>query len=338
MKIQLWLLMAATALGCGGGDDDGAAGDGGPEQVDGGGDGDGGTELPRWDTLDMIPSGPVQETAVVELDGLIYVVGGIHGQRGTVADVLIYDPSDDSWQSGPDLPEDVHHANLAVVDGTLYVAGSLNSGFGGNSEVWSWTPGDEVWQSGTAMTGTVRGAAAVGVVGGRIIVAGGFSSSSVADASAYDPVLDEWDEDIADLPVALDHASGQTIDGTLYVIGGRTGGISNVSAATYEYDADGNQWIERAPMPTPRGGFGAGVVDGTIIVVGGEGNSDLDSGVYPDVEQYDPATNTWNGLSNMKTPRHGMGAAGLDGRLYVPGGATVQGFGSVATHEVLVLR
>lgn len=335
MRVRAWLLVAATAFACGGGND-GAAGDGGPEQVDGGGDG--GTELPRWDTLDMIPSGPVQETAIVELDGLIYVVGGIHGQRGTVADVLIYDPSNDSWQSGPGLPESVHHANLAVVDGTLYVVGSLNSGFGGNSDVWSWTPGDEAWQSHTAMTGTVRGAAAVGVVGDRIIVAGGFGGGSVTDASAYDPLLDEWDEDIADLPVALDHASGQTIDGTLYVIGGRTGGINNVSAATYEYDADGNQWIERTAMPTARAGFAAGVVDDTIVVAGGEGNPDADSGVYPQVEQYDPASDEWTSLPNMKTPRHGMGAAGLDGRLYVPGGATIQGIGADATHEVLILR
>jgi hypothetical protein len=39
----------------------------------------------------------------------------------------------------------------------------------------------------------------------------------------------------------------------------------------------------------------------------------------------------------MPTPRHGMGAAATGGRLYVPGGATVQAFGAVATHEILTL-
>jgi hypothetical protein len=35
----------------------------------------------------------------------------------------------------------------------------------------------------------------------------------------------------------------------------------------------------------------------------------------------------------MITPRHGTGAAGVGGVLYVPGGATQQAFGAVATHE-----
>jgi hypothetical protein len=38
----------------------------------------------------------------------------------------------------------------------------------------------------------------------------------------------------------------------------------------------------------------------------------------------------------MRSPRHGTGAAGFEGRLYVPGGADVQGFGAVDTNEVLV--
>jgi hypothetical protein len=35
----------------------------------------------------------------------------------------------------------------------------------------------------------------------------------------------------------------------------------------------------------------------------------------------------------MRTPRHGLGAAVWDGVLYTPGGATVESFGAVDTHE-----
>ena len=90
-------------------------------------------------------------------------------------------------------------------------------------------------------------------------------------------------------------------------------------------------------MPTARGGIGSGVVNGAIVVVGGEGNPDADSGVFPQTEIYDPAADAWSAGPDMPTPRHGMGAAGVDGALYVPGGADVAGIGAVATHEVLRL-
>ena len=45
------------------------------------------------------------------------------------------------------------------------------------------------------------------------------------------------------------------------------------------------------------------------------------------------ATDTWTTGSPMVSPRHGTGAAALDGVLYMPGGASVQAFGAVATVE-----
>ena len=66
-----------------------------------------------------------------------------------------------------------------------------------------------------------------------------------------------------------------------------------------------------------------------IIIVGGEGNArDINvNGVFPDTDGYDPVTDTWRVYAPMRTPRHGTGAAGVGGKLYVPGGATAQGGG-----------
>jgi hypothetical protein len=44
-------------------------------------------------------------------------------------------------------------------------------------------------------------------------------------------------------------------------------------------------------------------------------------------------SNSWQALAPMLTPRHGSGAAVVDGIIYVPGGATLQGFGAVDTNE-----
>ena len=326
--------VAVAAAGCGGDDDGDASGaDAGGESADAGPDD------PRWEALADLPSGPVQETAVVVLDEKLHVIGGIHGDRGTVADVLIYDPAGDDWSEGVPLPMAVHHANAAVVDGRIVVAGALQANFAPVASVWSWAPGEEAWAEGAPMPGgLVRGASAVGAAGGRVIVAGGLGPGSIDTVLAYDPAQDEWDTELPPLPARLDHGTGQVVDGVLYVIGGRTDGIGEVTGAVYALDLEAGAWEERAPMPTPRGGIGSGVVDGTIIVVGGEGNPAPGSrGVYPQAERYDPAADAWSALPDMRTPRHGTGAAGIGGALYVPGGADQQAFGSVATHEVLRL-
>lgn len=88
-------------------------------------------------------------------------------------------------------------------------------------------------------------------------------------------------------------------------------------------------------MPTPRGGAAGAVAEGRLYVVRGEGNPAAASGVFAEVEAYDPETDRWTSLPPMSTPRHGTGAAALLGQIYVPGGATQQGFGAVATHERL---
>jgi N-acetylneuraminic acid mutarotase len=78
----------------------------------------------------------------------------------------------------------------------------------------------------------------------------------------------------------------------------------------------------------------AGVVlDGKLYVFGGEGNAAEESGVFAEAEVYDPATDAWEVLTPMATPRHGTGAAALDGVIYVPAGATEQALGAVDTND-----
>ena len=61
-------------------------------------------------------------------------------------------------------------------------------------------------------------------------------------------------------------------------------------------------WTTKAPMPTPRTGLAAGVVNGILYAVGGnDGVSFLGT-----VEAYDPATNTWTTKASMPTVRTGL--------------------------------
>ena len=289
-----------------------------------------------WASAPTLARGPTQETAVVAVGTDVYVLGGFDEDAADLDAVQVFDTAACAWRVGPPLPVALHHANAAVIDGTIYVAGALQGlGFTAIGGTWALTPGvDAAWRPRASLpAGTERGGGATGVVGGTLVVAGGLRGGAVAEVTSYDPATDAWTIE-APLPAARDHGCGAVVEGALYVIGGRQASIGSTEGTVYAWQP-GAGWSTHAAMPTPRGGTACGVVGGEIIVVGGEGNPALASGVFAEVEAYAPATDTWRTLAPMPSPRHGMGAVGIDGALYVPGGADRQGLAAVATHEVL---
>jgi N-acetylneuraminic acid mutarotase len=91
-------------------------------------------------------------------------------------------------------------------------------------------------------------------------------------------------------------------------------GLGAIIADNQAYAQFGS-WETKSPMPTPRWGAGAGVIDGKLYVVGGNGPSELTT-----LEVYDPATDTWATKAPMPTARSGIGVGVIDGKLYVVGG------------------
>jgi len=327
-KIRM-ILGLLIVCGCGGGNAPSA--DAGADAADP--TGDGGTS--GWQQLPNVLGGPIQEIAVVELDGKIYVMGGFTGGGNIVPDVRVYDVAAGTWSDAAPLPQAVHHANAAAANGKIYVVGALRSPFTPIGNVWEYDPVANDWTPKSPLPASYeRGASAMGVVSGIIYVAGGSGvGGTVAHLTSYDPQSDMHDTTLAPMPEALNHLVGAGVGGKFYAIGGRSE-FPGTNARVDEYDPVGDSWTPRRAMPTARGGMAAGVVNGKVIVVGGEGNTNQ-SGVFPQAEMYDPQANGWTSLSDMRTPRHGMGAAGYQGKLYVPGGATQEGFGAVDTFEVL---
>jgi len=212
------------------------------------------------------------------------------------------------------------------------------AGFAAIGDVWAWNPtGVDDWTQRASMPiGTQRGSAVVGVIDGVIYLTGGLRNGAVADFSSYTPAIDTWNTNLPSLPQINDHGCGGVVNGKLYVTGGRMGTTASRSNMVFEYTPGVPvlMWVPRATMPTARGGTACGVIGDRVIVAGGEGNPNSPSGVFSEVEAYDPVVNRWESLAPMPTPRHGMGAAVWDGALYVPGGASKELFMAVDTHEV----
>ena len=85
-------------------------------------------------------------------------------------------------------------------------------------------------------------------------------------------------------------------------------------------------------MPTGRSGIAVGVVNKKLYVFGGE-----DPHLFNEVEVYDLASDAWQQLQPMRTPRHGIFASVIGNAIYIPGGAIQQGFGATDVNEVYVI-
>jgi N-acetylneuraminic acid mutarotase len=271
---------------------------------------------------------PRPEVGTAELQGRIYVAGGYRLDRSSANTVEAYDPATDRWTMAAPLPQGRNHPAAAVAGERLYVLGG-DDGRGSVATNYEYDPRSNSWAIRAPMP-SARSAPMAAVIGGRIYVAGGAPDAASRALEAYDPATDRWTA-LPPMPTGRNHLAGGAIGGRLYAVGGRP----PLTLAVLEvFDTATGAWTTRAPMPTGRSGHAAAVVRGCLYVFGGEGNSSTPSGVFPQNEVYDPGTDIWTSLAPMPSPRHGIGAAVVGNRIFVPAGATVQGFGASGTNEV----
>jgi len=261
------------------------------------------------------------EIASAELDGRIYVAGGL-AQFGTTDAFEVYDPTTNSWKELAPLPEGRHHLALTALGGKLYLTGGYaDLSFSANRKNgWAYDPAKNAWQPIADMPGP-RAAHRTAAVGDKLYVAGGVGTNPLA-LWAYDPATNSWEADLAELPTAREHLAVAGAGGKLYVIAGRWG---NQNLTVLEaYDPASNSWNRLADLPAPRGALTAAVIGERIHVTGGEDLNSADT--YDDHWIYDPASDRWEEAKAMPTSRHGLDSSASAGRWYVIGGGTGAGF------------
>jgi N-acetylneuraminic acid mutarotase len=283
---------------------------------------------------------PRSEMAIAELGGKIYVIGGYPPGRIPSNVVQVYDPATNSWSLGPSTPVPLHHSHAVNVNGRLFLIGGEFDGAGtGRPPVYLDTVYELDVASGTWMPRapmpTNRSGGGVGVIDGKIYVAGGRPPRG-NDFAAYDTATDRWTV-LPALPTARNHLAVDAIGGRLYVAGGRVDDVGSPMPGVLEiYDPAMNAWIPGAPMLIPRAGVTSVAAFGCLYVIGGEGNTAHPQGMFHHTDAYDPRTDTWHALSQMPMPTHGLTrAAFLNGRIHLPGGSvTLGGNNGTTLHQV----
>ncbi len=224
-----------------------------------------------------------------------------------------------------------------VLDGKIYVAGGLlspNTGYSAHLEAYD--PQVDRWTR-LATLPEARHHIALVAAGGLLYGIGGFSGGfpnwrAQASMVVYDPATNRWQGSVP-LPVPRAEGVAATVEGKLYVIGGRVRAAPESShfnehvdsVRSDVFDPPAGRWSTIADAPTPRNSAASAVIGGKIYVVGGRQALKQPDGSLRQVnvahlEVYDPVTNRWDARAPMPQAQGGLAAVAVDGRLYVFGG------------------
>jgi N-acetylneuraminic acid mutarotase len=225
-----------------------------------------------------------------ELDGLIYVVGAFGGNfpnEFPVTNIYIYDPVEDSWMTGPEIPASRRRGSggTAVYEGKIYWIGGLINGHSGGWVKWVdvFDPKTNTW---TQLTDAPRERdhfQAV-VIGDEIYAASGRKTG--AGASAYDSTIAEVDV----------------------------------------YDIMTDTWSTLPPsgnIPFECAGALSVNLNGNVVVMGGEEANSTDALLK--VQVLDVSTGTWTTANDMHRARHGSQAIVNNDRIYMAAGSRQRG-------------
>lgn len=128
---------------------------------------------------------------------------------------------------------------------------------------------------------------------------------------------------LAPFPHAIGEMLGTAVDGRLCATQGLLPGFKP-AGLVYQYDPARDAWTEKKPMPHPVHHAAVTSLNGKMYLFGGFGLPPSGPPGWNPVDkswEYDPETDAWKALAPIPTARGGGVAAGLNGKIYVIGGA-----------------
>lgn len=268
----------------------------------------------------------------------LYAVGGSDGTK-VLSTAERFDERSGRWDPVPPMP--TPRSNLVALgsEGQLYAIGGTNGAqVSGTVEVFD--EEGSTWQQLPPMP-TPRSGMAAAACGGRLYVVGGregFRSLGVAER--FCAGRNQW-EALPHMHFERRFLAAATLDGKLYAVGGEDDGFVALRT-TERFDEATNSWESLPPMPTRRRGLAAVALRGRLYAIGGgavalgSGSSGAATPRVPTVvpatspertfalgavERFDPATQRWETLPPLPTPRMFLQAVVLHGKLYAIGGS-----------------
>ncbi|WP_211325354.1 putative Ig domain-containing protein, partial [Larkinella arboricola] len=295
----------------------------------------------NWQTILPTSGQPTarQEAAYVQAGDRFVLLGG----RG-IKPVQLYNPVTRSWTNAAPTPIEMHHFQGVTLEGLIYVIGALTGNYPTEPfipHIYIYDPNANQWFQGPEIpVARRRGTAALAAYNNKLYLAGGntkgHDNGYVAWFDEYDPATNTW-RILPDAPHARDHFQAAVIGDKFYAAGGRrtshnTGQTFMLTVAEVDiYNFTTGQWSTTAdPIPTQRAGTTTVVLDGEIVVIGGESNRPAAHG---ETEALNPTTGKWQRFADLQQARQATQAIVNNGGIYIVAGSGAQGGSPVLSSQ-----
>jgi len=268
--------------------------------------------LAGWSKSDALPVA-LQQAASDQLNGIIYVAGGIDSNFNAVSTLYGFNPETNASTQLANMPGAKYGQAIADVNGQLYLAEG-NNGSQNTADLWIYDPPTNTWTTGPSLSQSCGGGVAANM-SGQLYVYCVYGGGTINLFESYNPTSGNWTNLVGPAYVH-GGGTGAAINGKFYLASG--GGGNNQGNDQLEvYDPIANVWSTLASLPTNTGTAYAynGAINGELWVIGGYNGAFVNT-----VEIYDPYKNSWQtGTSLRETSGYGTAATAY-GFMYVMGG------------------
>ena len=274
-------------------------------------------------------SEPRSEVHAAELDGTIYVAGGI-GFHRTLSSCVAFEVGTQTFSDCPELPRSLHHVGMAAGEGQVFASGGYSSlpfNQDPDGALFAFTPSDEEpeWRELSRLPEPL-GQHAMFYREGKLWLIGGQSGErTLGTTRTYELATGEWGE-VASMPTPRhSHAFALSQD-KLYVTGGRSDTLGPHAVVIEVYDFASDSWESLPDAPFPLAGHGAAVFEGRLHIYGGEDVTTSEVFTrHVSMGLSDPAAG-WREEVPMSAGRHGFATWRMGDTAWILGGGELAGW------------
>jgi Kelch motif len=242
----------------------------------------------------------VSGNAVASQGGNVYSFGGI-ANNTTIANAYMYTPTTNTWTPIASLPAPRGWFSAAS-DGTyIYLLGGVDQNFATTATLWRYDPAYNTYNTGLPPYTIPTYFHASVYLNGKIYRIAGRAIGTDYHVEVYVIATNTWSM-AANYPFANHSLMAVALGGYIYAGGGNAS-----PEKTYRYDPNTDTWDDAAiaDLPAGRSAAASGAYNGRWLLAGGDVNFAISNSAIA----WDPATNTWNNLSNLVEARDYLGGA-----------------------------
>jgi len=254
----------------------------------------------------------------------VLIAGGMTGGGSAIREYEVFDATTNRIVASGEMTEArIGHAATLLPDGRVLISGGYNGSYLKAAVLFD--PRTLRFSDAGAMTAGRSGHTATLLRDGTVLITGGVGDgwSFLSSAELFVPRLGRFIA-VHDMSVAREsHTANLLADGRVLIAGGHRDRRERivVYASTEICDPARRRFSAGPDMTVARHKHDAvSLADGGVLVVGG--SDPRDRTLFTSAERYEPASNRWRAVSNMRVGRYKLRDTSLrlaDGRVLVSG-------------------